>query len=283
MEMDHQVVVITGAASGLGLAMARICLQKDMHVVMADNAITSLCDQVERLSRQYNTKVMGVVCDVTQAGSFKHLAKQTYERFKRIDWLINNAGISGHLAPIWELTNEHIRKVVDINLFGAINGIQAFLPLMFKQPHRGHIINMASIYGLCSGSNMSAYAISKHGVVALSEALYFDLKRLNKPVDVSVICPSFVNTPLLTNSAPLHEDKLHQLISSLIKHSRPAEEVAAYIIDEITRKTFYILPDKEIKHYCEQKTNAIITQSEPHIHNLEKLITSLSNRALTMD
>lgn len=283
MEAEYQVVVITGAASGLGLAMARVCLQKRMHVVMADNAVTELCDQVEKLSCQYNTEVLGVVCDVAQLNSVRHLAKQTYDRFGRVDWLINNAGISGHLAPVWELTSEHIRKVIDINLFGAVNGIQSFLPLMFKQPQRSHIINMASVYGLCSGSNMSAYAMSKHAVVALSEALHFDLKRLNKPVDVSVVCPSFVNTSLLANSTPLHEDKLHQMLTSLIERSRSAEEVAAHIIKEIAKKTFYILPDREVKDYCGQKTAAIIEQSEPYPHNLEKLVTSLSDRAINMD
>lgn len=280
MNSTPKVAVITGAASGLGLEMARLCLQKGMDVVMADNAVTSLCDQVEHLSNLYQTEVMGVVCDVSQIESVRHLAKQTFERFGRVDWLINNAGISGHLAPIWELTNEHIHKVMDINLFGVIHGVQAFLPYMFKQLHRAHVVNMASIYGLCSGSNMSAYAMSKHAVLALSEALYFDLKRLDKPVDVSVVCPSFVNTSLLANSKPLHDDKLHHLMSSLIERSRPAEDVAACIINEITKKTFYILPDKEVKDYVEGKREAIVEQSDPHSHSLEKLVASLSKRAM---
>ena len=283
MDTNHQVAVITGAASGLGLEMTKLCLQQNIHVVMADNAVTTLCDQVEDLSNQYHCEVMGVVCDVSQIDSVRHLARQTLDRFGRVDLLINNAGISGHLAPVWELTNEHIRKVIDINLFGVTNGVQAFLPLMFKQNHRSHIINMASIYGLCSGSNMSAYAMSKHGVIALSEALYFDLQRLNKPVDVSVACPSFVNTPLLANSKPLHDDKLHGLMSSLIERSRPAAEVAAYIIKEAQKKTFYILPDKEVKDYCREKFTAMDEQKEPHAHNLEKLIHSLSKRAMSIE
>ncbi len=283
MQSNQKTAVITGAASGIGLEMTKLCLEQNMHVVMADNEVTSLCDQVEALSNQYQTEVLGVVCDVSQADSVRSLAKQTMERFGRVDWLINNAGISGQMAPVWELTNEHIRRVIDINLFGVVNGIQAFLPFMFKQSHRSHIINMASIYGLCSGSNMSAYSMSKHAVVALSEALYFDLKRLNKPVDVSVACPSFVNTRLLVNSTPLHEDKLHQLMASLIERSRPAEDVAAFIIREIKNKTFYILPDSEAKEYCREKTNAIDAQKEPHYHNLEKLISKLSQRAMTVE
>ncbi|MCC5015745.1 MULTISPECIES: SDR family NAD(P)-dependent oxidoreductase [unclassified Legionella] len=280
MESVQRVAVITGAASGIGLALARVCIQRGIHVVMADNAVTALCDRVEQLSTQAKVDVLGVVCDVTKPESLRHLAKQSYEHFNRIDWLFNNAGVSGHLAPIWELTSEHIRKVMDINLHGVIHGIQAFLPLMFKQTHRAHVINMASFYGLCSGSQMAAYAMSKHAVVALSESLYFDLKRLDKPVDVSVICPSFANTQLLTNSAPLHADKLHHMVADLVARSRPAEDVAEHIVREVENKTFYILPDREVKEYCEERTKAIIEQTEPYQHSLEKIIASLSKRAM---
>ncbi|KTD31914.1 SDR family NAD(P)-dependent oxidoreductase [Legionella maceachernii] len=278
MESSQRVAVITGAASGIGLALSEICLQQGMHVVMADNDVTTLCDKVEKLSAQSKTEVLGVVCDVAKPESFKHLAKQTYDHFNRVDWLFNNAGISGQLAPLWELTNEHIRKVMDINLYGAIHGVHAFLPLMFKQSHRSHIINVASVYGLCSGSQMTAYAMSKQALVALSESLYFDLKRLDKPVDVSVACPSFANTSLLTHSAPLHTDKLHHRVADLIARSRPAVDVAEHIVREVKNKTFYILPDREVKDYCEQRTKAIVEQTDPHQHSLEKIIASLSKR-----
>ncbi|WED43969.1 SDR family NAD(P)-dependent oxidoreductase [Legionella cardiaca] len=280
MESNQRVAVITGAASGIGLALTHACIQRGIHVVMADNAVTALCDQVEQLSNQSQVEVLGVVCDVTKADSLRHLAKQTYEHFNRIDWLFNNAGISGHLAPIWELTHEHIRKVIDVNLHGVIHGVQAFLPFMFKQQHRAHIINMASLYGLCSGSQMSAYAMSKHAIVALSESLHFDLKRLEKPVDVSVVCPSFANTQLLKNSTPLHTDTLHHMVADLVARSRPAEDVASHIIKEVENKTFYILPDREVKDYCEQRARAIIEQTDPHPHSLEKIIASLSKRAM---
>lgn len=280
MESNQKVAVITGAASGIGLALAQVCLQRGIRVVMADNAVTTLCDRVEQLSHQSKTEVLGVVCDVTKAESLRHLAKQTYEHFNRVDWLFNNAGVSGHLAPIWELTNEHIRKVMDINLYGVIHGLQAFLPLMFKQSHRSHIINMASFYGLCSGSQMAAYAMSKHAIVALSESLYFDLTRLEKPVDVSVVCPSFAQTQLITNSTPLHTDKLHDMVAELVARSRPADDVANHIVKEVENKTFYILPDREVKEYCEQRTKAIIEQTEPYQHSLEKIIVSLSKRAM---
>ncbi|MBA2652855.1 MAG: SDR family NAD(P)-dependent oxidoreductase [Tatlockia sp.] len=280
MESGQQVAVITGAASGIGLALTEVCIKEGIHVVMADNAATVLSDRVEFLSQGASVEVLGIVCDVTKPEHLKHLAKQTFEHFNRVDWLFNNAGISGPLAPIWELTNEHIRKVMDVNLHGAIHGLQAFLPMMFKQKHRSHVINMASFYGLCSGSQMAAYAMSKHAVVALSESLYFDLQRLDKPVDVSVVCPSFADTGLLANAPSLENNKLHQMMVNLIARARPALDVAEHVVAEVKNKTFYILPDKEVKDYCEQRTKAIIEQGEPHKHSIEKIISSLSKRAL---
>jgi NAD(P)-dependent dehydrogenase (short-subunit alcohol dehydrogenase family) len=279
----RRVAVITGAASGIGLELAKVCLRKGMNVVMADNAITLLCDQVEQLSEQAHAEVLGVVCDVTKADSLKHLAKHTFDRFKRVDWLFNNAGVSGHLAPLWELTSEHIQNVMNVNLYGVIHGIQAFFPYLFKQQHRSHVINMASLYGLCSGSQMSAYAMSKHAIVALSESLYFDLQRLNKPVDVSVACPSFAKTQLLSNSTPLQSNVLHDMLSDLISRCRPPEDIAEHIIGELEKNTFYILPDKEVKDYCEQRAQAIVHQIPPHQHSLEKIIASLSKRANAME
>ncbi|MFC7780325.1 SDR family oxidoreductase [Legionella taurinensis] len=279
MNANERVAVITGAASGIGLALTQACIRRGIHVVMADNAVSTLCDQVEQLSAATSTEVLGVVCDVSRPESLRHLVKQTFERFNRVDLLFNNAGISGHFAPVWELTSEHIRKVMDVNLFGVIHGLQAFLPVLFKQDHPSHVINMASFYGLCSGSQMAAYAMSKHAIVALSESLHFDLQRLEKPVSVSVVCPSFANTPLLSHSAPLHVDTLHTMLEELIARSRPAEDVAEHILKEVEKGTFYILPDREVKEYCEQRTRAIIEQEPPHQHSLEKIISSLSRRA----
>lgn len=279
MSVYGRVAVITGAASGIGLALTKSCLEKGYHVVMADNAVSQLCDQVELLSIDSEPEVMGIVCDVANGDSVKHLAKQTMDRFGRVDCLFNNAGISGHFLPVWELTQEHIRKVMDVNVFGVLHGIQAFLPYMFKQKHTSHIINIASIYGLISGSHVSAYSMSKHAVLALSESLHFDLQRLHKPVQVSIACPSFANTSLLSNSAPLHTDSLHHMFNDLIARSRPAEEVAEHILNEMQKGVFYILPDKEAKEYCQQRAEAIAEQTKPSIHSLEKLIASLSKRA----
>jgi len=272
----NKVAVITGAANGIGLALAKACILDGMDVVMADVAESVLHHQVEQLSASAHTEVMGIVCDVSKENDVKQLAKQTFERFKRVDLLINNAGVSGHLAPIWELSSEHVRHVLDVNLYGVLHGVQTFLPLMLKQPHPSHIVNMASFYGLCSGSQMAAYAMSKHAIVALSESVYFDLRRLKKSIDISVVCPSFTNTQLLLNSMPDNDSGLHARVGELMAYSRPAADVADCILREVKNKIFYILPDKEVKSYCELRMKAIIEQTMPHEHSLERILTSLS-------
>lgn len=278
MQSSKSVAVITGAASGIGFALAQACVQRGMNVVMADNAITVLDDSVKQLGD--TDSVLGVVCDVTRQDDLDNLVVHTMQRFGRVDWLFNNAGISGPLAPVWEVSLQQINKVLDVNLNGVIHGVKAFLPVMFHQQHRSKIINIASIYALCSGSNMAAYAMSKHAILALSESLHFDLQRLDKPVDVSVVCPSFANTQLLTSSMPADNNKFHHMLGDLIARSRPAEDVAEHIIREVEKNTFYILPDKEVKEYCQQRTNAITEQQQPHQHSLEKIIATLSKRAL---
>lgn len=278
MNAENKVAVITGAASGIGLALAKASVSEGMHVVMADIAEANLNEEVQKLKALAHTKIIGVICDVTKWDSVERLAKETYNNFHNVDLLINNAGISGHLAPLWELSHQHVRQVLDVNLYGVINGVQIFLPLMLKQTEPGHVINMASFYGLCSGSQMAAYAMSKHAIVALSESVYFDLRRLGKALDVSVVCPSFANTSLVANSAPTKDNQLHTLVSNLMERSRPVEDVASYIMREIKKKTFYILPDKEVKDYCEQRTRAIIEDKPPYVHSLEKIIASLSKR-----
>jgi len=276
--MKNKVAVITGAASGIGLALAKACILDGMNVVMTDINESALDNQITLLSESAHTDILGVVCDVSIREQVGLLAKQTLARFGRVDLLINNAGIIGHLAPVWELSTDDVRHVLDVNLYGVLHCVQTFLPLMIEQPHRSHIVNMGSAYGLCSGSQVAAYAMSKHAIVALSESLYFDLQRLQKPIDISVACPSFIDTPLLVNSAPFNSSGLHNKIEDLMTRCRSAEDVAEYIMQEIKNKTFYILPDKEVKSYCEQRAQAIMEQSMPYAHSLEKILASLSKK-----
>jgi NAD(P)-dependent dehydrogenase (short-subunit alcohol dehydrogenase family) len=272
--MDRKVVVITGAASGIGNALAKACALQEMKIVLADNDVTALCDTVEQLTA-IEADVLGVVCDVSKLDSMRHLARQTLDRFGRVDWLFNNAGIFGHTGPVWELSIEHIRTVMDINLYGVLNGIQVFVPIMERQNTPCHIINSASILGLFSTSNLSPYIMSKHAIVSLSESLYFDLKNKGKKIDVSVSCPAFTDTQLVNNSTPLHEDDLHKTIAALIAKGSAATDIAGKIIEGVIAKQFYILTDCEAKQFCQTRIDAIINQDNPQINRLETKLSTL--------
>jgi short-subunit dehydrogenase len=280
MDTDTKVVVITGAAHGLGLEMAKRCAAKNMHVIMVDKESQTLSEEVETLKTASKCQVLGIPCDVRNIDSVNQLADTIVHHFGRIDRLINNAGISGPLAPVWELHSEEIEKVMHTNVYGAMHCTNAFLPHMFKQAHRAHVINIASVYALCSGSFLSAYAMSKHALLAYSESLYLDLQRLQKPVDVSIVCPSFMNTFFLKHSESTTYQDLHVSLQEAVSYARSVKEVANLIIDAIEKKYFYILPDKEVNEYSNQRVEALVSQSFPPKHTLEKLMLKLSKRAI---
>ena len=269
--------VITGAANGIGLALTRVNLQQGNTVVMVDIDHLKLKKEAELLSTLFPKQILEISCDVTQITEVNELAQEVKEKLGRIDWIYNNAGIIGRLAPIWELSSEHIQQVMEVNLTGMIHIIQAFIPYLFQQSFRSHLINIASMYALCAGSQTAPYTMSKHAVLALSESLHFDLKRLNKPVDVSVVFPSFTDTALLSHNTNANSP-FHDALKSLLTHSRPAIDIAKHIVNEVEQKTFYIFPDKEVKGYCEERTKAIILQESPHITNIEKLMDALIKR-----
>lgn len=273
-----KVAVITGAANGIGLALSQVHLQKDDCIVMVDINTDKLYQEAERLRLTYPKQILAIPCDIRSESAVRDLVVDVKKEYGRVDWLYNNAGIMGELAPVWELQMQNLRQVMDVNLFAMIHLIQAFSPLLFAQTHRSRIINMASMYALCTGTQLTSYAISKHAVLALSESLYFDLNRLQKPVDVSVVFPSFTDTALLSNPA-LNNNLLHDSLKSLLTHSRPAMDVAEHIVQEVDNNRFYIFPDKEVKGYCEERLTTLLLQENPHHNNINKLITSLLKRS----
>lgn len=274
-----KVALITGAASGIGFALARIYLEKSVQVVMVDKNQSLLEQESLKLHEQFPGQVVALPCDVTQEQAVEQLAKQVQQDLGRIDFLINNAGIMGDLATIWDIKKQSLQQVFDVNVFGMINLIQAFCPLLFSQDFDSHIVNVASLYSLCSSSQMAAYAMSKHAVLALSESLFFDLNRLNKPVKVSIVFPSFTDTALLSQNRSQSTNALHESLKSLLTHSKSPLDVAKHIVAAVDENQFYILPDREVKTYCEERVQAIIMQDNPHSHSIEKLMNSLIKRS----
>ena len=195
-----KTAVITGAANGIGLAIAERFLNTGMRVVIADIDPNSLDKQVSRLKSE-GYLVEGKVTDVTSESSVRELAEFTISKFGNIHILCNNAGIGGGAADdksLWEASISDWKWVLNINVWGVIHGIRVFTPLMLAHGEEGHIINTASKAGLIFGTSL--YSTSKHTVIALTEALYAQLKQVNSKLAVSVLCPGAVNTNLNSNS-----------------------------------------------------------------------------------
>jgi short-subunit dehydrogenase len=274
-----RVALITGAANGLGLALSTICLTKDFIVVLVDKDNAKLRDEAKSLTELFPNQVHSIVCDITNTNDVKQLALKVQHLGLSVDWLFNNAGIIGSIGPLWTLDINTVYQVMEVNVYGMVHMIQEFMPLLIEQANPAHIINMASLYAVCSGSQLAPYSMSKHAVLALSESLYFDLQRLNKAIEVSVVLPSFTNTDLLKPTSPSQETNFHHSLNTLLSHSRPPLEVASQIIAQVEQKKFYIFPDKEVKSYSEERNQSMIAQTPPHLNSIEKLMRSLSKRS----
>ena len=287
LNLAGKTAVITGAASGIGLATAERFLKAGMKVVIADINAESIEKHVTRLKSDGHS-VEGKVTDVTSESSVRELAEFTMNKFGNIHILCNNAGIGGGAADdksLWEASITDWKWVLDINVWGVIHGIRVFTPLMMAHGQEGHIINTASKAGLIFGTSL--YSTSKHTVIALTEALYAQLKQVNSKLAVSVLCPGAVNTDLNSNSNRirpvdnastenpnlLNEDislspnnfmsTYQSTVQTRMAAGKEPSEIAEMLMQGLQSDDFYIMPsrledavvDERFKNIQERKIN----------------------------
>lgn len=191
--------VITGAASGFGLEVARIAAREGMQLVMADiqqDALDAACAEIRGLGAQ----VLPFRLDVSRAEQVEALGAATFERFGTPHFVFNNAGV-GAGGLIWEQSLKDWEWLIGVNLLGVAHGVRVFTPAMLAAAkadpsYEGHIVNTSSMAGLVSAPNMGVYNVTKHAVVSLSETLYHDLSLVTDQVSASVLCPFFVPTAI---------------------------------------------------------------------------------------
>ncbi len=193
-----RIAVVTGAAKGIGYAICTRCIAEGMHVLMADIDETALKVAAAQL-RTDGASVTPVVTDVADAASVQSLAAAADELDQDIALLFNNAGVtaSGDLGQLWNSTPEDWHKLIDVNLWGVINGCMSFLPALMSQDSQSRIVNTASIAGVIPASTIAIYSMTKHAVVSLGESLDDQLVNEGAPVRVSTVCPGFVRTHLV--------------------------------------------------------------------------------------
>lgn len=240
----NKVCVVTGAASGIGLALSGALLEACAAVVMADRDTASLASAVADLSTHAG-RVQSVVVDVTQQGQVQQLIRDAAASHGRLDVLFNNAGV-GCTMPIAEATLEHWRRIIDINLWGVVYGVDAALPIMRSQGG-GHVVNTASIAGLIPFPYQAIYAAAKYAVVGLTECLRLELA--NDGIAFSVVCPGDVATRIY--GTPVFGERREAMPPP---NAIPADEAARMILTGVAAKKGIIaLPpaSRELwRQYC---------------------------------
>jgi NAD(P)-dependent dehydrogenase (short-subunit alcohol dehydrogenase family) len=189
-DLKGKVAFITGAASGIGFALARACSEQGMRVMLADIDASALDKAVTEL-RDSQFDIDGVICDVTSEQSLRAAAAATIERFGKVHMLVNNAGVLV-VGGAGENSLDTWRWIMEINVLGVIYGTEIFLPLIREHGEGGHILNTASVGGHVAFSGVLAYCTTKHAVVGYTEALADQLKEEN--IGVSALCPGFTKT-----------------------------------------------------------------------------------------
>lgn len=185
-------IVITGAASGLGRAIALRYAREGWRVAIADLHEARMAETLT-LVEQAGGSGFTQCCDVRSADDFSALAARVQERWGGLDILVNNAGIATAGTTV-DSSYVDWQAVLDINLLGVLRGCKTFVPMLLAQ-HSGHVINIASFAGIATPPGMASYNVAKAGVIALSESLRAE--TLDEGVDVSVACPSFFQTNLV--------------------------------------------------------------------------------------
>ncbi len=192
-DLAGKVAVVTGAASGIGLAMSRRLGQDGMRVMMADVEEQALAAAAKTLADE-GIEAATAVTDVSDASSVDALARATLERFGAVHVVCNNAGVSRG-GPAWDIPLPMWNWIVGVNVFGIVHGIRSFVPHLIAQGE-GHVVNTASVGGLLAGPWMSPYHATKYAAVAISESLHHELAAIGSPVRVSVLCPGSVRTQI---------------------------------------------------------------------------------------
>lgn len=275
-DLQGRVAVITGAASGIGLALAQACAQAGMRLVLADIELEAL-ERVRAHFEQQGTPVLTRQTDVCSSEQVQALANAAFERFGAVHLLCNNAGVASPVLQLaaWEVPLSDWHWILDVNLMGVVHGIRAFVPRMLAQGDEGHVVNTASIAGLAAGSG--PYHASKHGVVCLSEGLYRDLRKRNARLSASVLCPGLIRTAIADagrnrpNAPDDWSDQVRQeglaqaqAYRELLEHGYPPEQVAQAVLDAVRADRFYILPaqDEQIQRVRE-RLQRILDQHNP--------------------
>jgi NAD(P)-dependent dehydrogenase (short-subunit alcohol dehydrogenase family) len=261
MDYQHKVAVITGGASGIGLATAKQFARRGSHVVLVDRDAAALKSAATTVPAGAAVRVETRVCDVTDFAAMRALAAELHTTLGRVDFLFNNAGVAVG-GPIAEMTHDDWRWIIDVDLWGPIHGVEAFLPRMLAAGNGGHILFTASFAGLVPNVGLGPYCVAKYGVVALAEVLRREVR--DNGIGVSVLCPMRVQTNIGTSErnrdasyggtdiSPRVPDQ-DSANSDLAGRVLDVDDVAARVMHAIDHNALYILPHAESRAFIRRR------------------------------
>jgi NAD(P)-dependent dehydrogenase (short-subunit alcohol dehydrogenase family) len=267
MQVEGRVAVVTGAASGIGLGMARAFTGAGMKVVLADIEQAPLDEAVSELSSAGH-EVMALRTDVSELPQIEALAAATMDHFGAVHVLCNNAGV-GTSGPVGQTSMEDWRWTLAIDLWGPIYGVETFLPLI-EQSGGGHINSTASMAGLYAGASLGAYNVAKHGVVALMASLERDLRMAKSNTRASVLCPGPINTNIVASernrsaeSAAQHVEteaggKFWDILTRTLATGMDPNEVGGLVLGAVERDEFWVLTHPEMAAIVSKQYEAMM-------------------------
>jgi NAD(P)-dependent dehydrogenase (short-subunit alcohol dehydrogenase family) len=268
--LEGRVAAVTGAASGLGRAMALAFAGEGMHAALADVDEPGLNDTLDEVQSR-GVRAFAMRVDVSRYQEVESFCSKAIAQFGATHVVCNNAGVSP-LGAVWENTLADWQWILGVNLWGVIHGVRAFVPRLLAQGE-GHVVNTASVAGLISPPGMGAYNVTKHAVVALSESLYHDLRLRGSPVGVSVLCPAYVPTGIADSERnrprellnpgrnPSKEEAL--LKKAVASGKLSADDVARAVVAAVKEERFYVLTHPRIKGAIRARMEDLLDERAP--------------------
>jgi NAD(P)-dependent dehydrogenase (short-subunit alcohol dehydrogenase family) len=249
-EFDGRTAVVTGAASGIGLGIARRCGERGMNVVLCDVEAGRLDDAAALVGAP--ERVLTLPFDVADPAQVDRAAEATVERFGPVHLLVNNAGVS-ITGRMWNMTVDDVAWLLGVNITGVLNGVRSFVPGMLEHGDDAHVVNTASLAGLTPMALASLYSGTKAAVVAMSESLLFDFEEKQAKIGVSVLCPGVVNTDIVTSErnrpSTLPETHFKRAGTAAAEYydavGADPLEVGDRVLRAVERDDFYVLTGEE--------------------------------------
>ena len=237
--LEGRSAVVTGAASGIGLAVVEAFVGEGMRVVMADIDEENLRSHAARLESK-GADVLAVPADVTDPDAVEAVGRAAVERFGRLHVAVNNAGVVNG-GNSWEIALEEWHRVIDVDLWGVIHGIRTFVPLILATGEEGHVVNTASMAAVLPRGGIGPYTAAKHGVLGLSDVLRAEFHAMGAPVGVSVVMPGMIKTamnPIGTVSSDV---------------------VATHVVDAMRQQRSYVFTDDHHRSELRDRLGAILS------------------------